>query len=370
MTQSEMPVETSEYAARAGWKESHYIGQRVDFFPIEPEDDFLHPVGPDAHFTAIETNLYGFNIPEAQIQCNIYALWHHALKTMSVHIFVTRGDRIFGHQLEADYFLDHQYLPAVTDNADWSLTMGSCDVRMKIVKPLEEILIEFRDESRSFSLDLTMTAAMPPVGRPGGKHFTQLMKTVGSLTLDGQGYDIDGFYVRDRSWGYNRPEQPERTPPYRWMTGWAGADTGFVIAWLDTGMFEGKEFGPEWDTVVEGEDAKGINKWESGGPTPSLNLRSGWITTSGRPIPVVAMTARTRFAKGSRLLVEAIEFEIEDAEGGRHHVEAAVRSMYPKLYWQNIVTYMHCMDVSIDGKAGHGNLMDSYTTHHIRRFGL
>lgn len=362
--------ELQNHATRGEWKESRYIGRAVDFFPVEREDDYLHPVGPDAHFTAIETNLYGFNIPEAQIQCNIYVLWHHALKTMSVHIFVTRGDRIFRHQLEADYFLEHQYLPAVADNSDWSLTMGSCDVRMKVVEPLQDILIQFRDESRGFDLDYRMTAAMPPVGRPGGKHFTQLMKTDGKLTLDGQDYVIDGFYVRDRSWGYNRPEQPERTPPYRWMTGWAGPDTGFVLAWLDTGMLDGAEFGPDWDKVIEGDDGKGINKWESGGPTPSLNLRSGWIATDGRPVAVVAMTARTRFAEGSRLLVEAIEFEIEDAEGRLHHVEASTRSMYPKLYWQNIVTYMHCMDVTIDGRAGHGDLMDSYSGHHIRTFGL
>lgn len=365
-----MTVDAAELAISQHWKESRYAGNAVDFFPVELVDDYLHPVGPDAHFTAIETNLYGFNIPEADIQCNIYVLWHHALATMSVHIIVYKGDRILRHQLEADYFLEHQYLPAVTDNADWKITMGSCDVRMKVVKPLDEILIQFKDDSRNFALDFTMKGAMPPVGRPGGKHFTQLMKTDGALTLDGTDYAIDGYYMRDRSWGYSRPEQPERTPPYRWMTGWAGKDVGFVVAWMDTGMLDGAEFGPDWNKVIDGDDARGINKWESGGPTPSLNLRSGWIAIDGRPVPVVGMTVRTRFAAGSRLLVEAIELEIDDAEGGTHRVEAKTCSMIPKLYWQNLVTYMHCMKLTINGQAGHGDLMDSFSNHHIRKFGL
>ncbi|GLR65488.1 hypothetical protein GCM10010909_01660 [Acidocella aquatica] len=352
------------------WKESSYRGEAVDFSAVAAGDDYLHLPAPDAHFTAIETNLYGFNIPEADIHCNIYVLWHHALNTMSVHIFVYRGARILAHQLEADYFLEHLYLPAVRDNADWTVQMGGCRVRMKVVRPLEEVHMWFDDPARGFALDLNCTGAMPPVGRPGGKHFTQLMKTSGQVTLDGEAYVINGFYMRDRSWGYNRPEQAERTPPYRWMTGWFGDDCGFVVAWLDTGMLEGREFGPHWNEVVAGPEASGANKWESGGKTPSLNLRSGWIARAGRPVPVVRMDVRTLFAEGSRLLVKGIELEIEDAQGSVHRITGTTRSMIPKMYWQNLLVYMHFMSLEYDGRRGDGDLMDSYATHHIRSFGL
>ena len=211
---------------------------------------------------------------------------------------------------------------------------------------------------------------MPPVGRPGGHHFTQLMKTSGSLTLDGKPYVIDGFYMRDRSWGYQRPEQPERTPPYRWITGWFGADSGFVLAWIDIGMLDGEEFGPRWNQLVGGKDGEGANKWESGGPTPSLNLRSGWFAVDGKPRPVVRLDVRTLFADSSRLLVKGIEMEVEDAEGDVHHVSGETTSMIPKMYWQTMLTYMHAMRLSCGDRSGNGDLMDTYSTWHIRRFGL
>lgn len=348
------------------WKQSSYVGASVDFAPITPEDDYLHPVTADAHYTSIETNLYGFNIPEEDIQCNIYLLWHPVLKTMSMHLFVFRGARVLPHQLAADYFVEHLYLPAAEDNRDFRLTMGSCSARLTIITPLDEILIEVDDESRGFALRLNYRAAMPPVGRPGGKHFTQLMKTSGEVALDRRPYRIDGFYMRDRSWSYQRPEQPERTPPYRWMTGWFGDDCAFVVAWMDIGLMDGEEFGPRWNQVVQGPDAAGENKWESGGPTPSLNLRSGWFAIAGKPRPVVRMDVRTLLDEETSMLVKGIELSIEDAEGDVHKISGELISMIPKMYWQNLLVHMHMMRLRYDGRDGHGDLMDTYSNHHIR----
>jgi hypothetical protein len=248
--------------------------------------------------------------------------------------------------------------------------MGSCAVHMQIVKPLDEMRIEIDDPQRDFSLHLQYRAAMPPVGRPGGHHFTQLMKTSGALTLDGRQYAIDGFYMRDRSWGYQRPEQPERTPPYRWITGWFGSDCSFVLAWIDTGLLDAEEFGPHWNQLVGGKDGAGGNKWESGGPTPSLNLRSGWFAVNGKPRPVVRLDVHTLLADDSRLLVKGIELEIEDAAGDIHHISGETTSMIPKMYWQTMLTYMHAMKLRCGDRSGNGDLMDTYSTYHIRKFGI
>ena len=352
------------------WRQSRYLGTAVDFAPVLPEDDYLHPVAADAHYSTVETYLCGFNIPAQEINCNIYILWHHALKTVSMHVFVYRGKTILPHQLAADYFVDQQFMPVGGGDREFEFVMGSCTARMKIVSPLDEMQIDIDDPLKKFALRLNYRAAMPPVGRPGGHHFTQLMKTSGSLKLDGRDYGIDGFYMRDRSWGYQRPEQPERTPPYRWMTGWFDTDKAFVVAWIDTGMLDGDEFGPNWNRVIAGDDATGKNKWESGGPTPSLNLRSGWFAVNGTPRPVVRMDVRTLFADNSRLLVKGIELEIEDADGGVHHVSGETQSMMPKMYWQTMLTYMHCMNLRCGDRSGNGDLMDTYSTYHIRRFGL
>ncbi|MET0984285.1 MAG: hypothetical protein ABW034_02650 [Steroidobacteraceae bacterium] len=352
------------------WKASRYEGVAVPFAPIVPADEYLHPATAEPHFTDIETNLYGFNIPAEDIQSNIYVLWHPLLRTMSIQIFVYRGRRVLPHQLAADYFQEQLFLPAVTDNSDWRMQMGSCSVRFQILQPLERILIEIEDPRRRFALNLRYDAAMPPVGRPGGKHFTQLMKTSGELTLDGKRYGIDGLYVRDRSWGYRRPEEPESVPPYRWMTGWFGADSAFVAAWMDTGLLDSPEFGPDWNRMADGRDATGANKWESGGKTPSLNFRSGWFAVDGTPRPVVRMDVRTLSAEPSQLQVKAIELELEDSSGEVHRIRGDVLSLIPKMYWQNLLVYMHCVELKYGQRTGHGDLMDTYSTHHVRRHGI
>lgn len=355
------------------WKHTRCDGHAPDFSPILPEDDYLHPVIQGAHFTSIETYLLGFNIPSEDIHCNIYLLWHPVLRTVSAHIFVYKGARILPHQLAADYIVDHQFLPAATGQADIRLQLGSCAIRLQIIKSLEEIKIDVDDPMRLFALNLRYVAAMAPVSRPGGKHFTQLMKTEGSLTLDGRPYVIDGFYMRDRSWGYERPEQPEKTPPYRWITGWFDAQNAFVLAWLDTSLLNDEAFGPDWHRHTGGAEGQGHNKWESGGPTPSLNLRSGWISVGGVARQVVGLDIRTLVSiepGHSKLQVQRIEIRIEDATGQVHEVHGETRSMIPKMYWQSMLTYMHAMQLSCNGQTGHGDLMDTYSGHHIRRFGL
>jgi hypothetical protein len=351
-------------------RECLVTGAARHFAPVLPEDDFLHPVAPDAPYTLVETNLYGFNIPEADINCNIYVLWHPVFQTMWVQCWVLKGKRILPHQLAADYFIEHHYLPAVTENADWSVQMGSATLRVTMVEPLEEMRIRISDDPKHFALDLTCTAALPPVGRPGGHHFTQLLKTHGDLTLDGAAYAINGHYMRDRSWGYPRPEHAERTPPYRWMTGWFGGGNGFVVAWLDTGLLDDPEFGPNWNTWVDGPDATGANKWESGGPTPSLNLRSGWIAIDGKIAAVTKLRFRTLTAGGSRFIVKAVEIEITDADGQQHRITGETQSMIPKMYWGNLITYMHAVKLKMGAHEGQGDLMDTYSAWHISRYGL
>jgi hypothetical protein len=121
------------------WKQSSYGGSAVAFAPVVATDELLHPVPDDAPFGSIETNLYGFNIPAQDIQCNIYVLWHRALHTMSMHVFVYRGARILPHQLAADYINEHLFLPEVLDISDWRTHMGSCAVHFRTIEPLHAI---------------------------------------------------------------------------------------------------------------------------------------------------------------------------------------------------------------------------------------
>ena len=325
-----------------------YKGAIVPFAAIAPEDDWLHPAAETAPFTRVETYLLGFNIPEHAINCNIYLLWHRALGCMSAHVFVTRGEIVYRHQLEAAYFNEHLYLPAAEGPSQFALELGTCRVRIEIVDPLQKLAIRLSDPERGVHLELESEAALPPVGRPGGKHFTQLMRNRGQLRLDGSIYPIDSHYMRDRSWGYERPEGAEWAPPYRWVTGWNSKGDGMVIAWLDTEML-----GEAWaDWRSEANAGRAANKWEHGGSTPSVTLRSGWISRHGAVRAVQSARIECVPDPADPRRTRAIMLRILDDAGDVHVLRGTIRQSYPKMYWQTMLTWMHMVEFDWDGVPG------------------
>lgn len=343
--------------------EAEYTGAAVPFAPVLAEDDLLHPCEGEAPFTRIETYLLGFNITEQAINCNIYMLWHPVLGCMSAHIFVTQGAVTYRHQLEAPYFNEHLYLPAASGPGLFELRLGSCNARIAIEEPLRRIAMHFADAERDFRLDLVSEAALPPVGRPGGKHFTQLMRNRGSLRLSGQDFAIDGFYMRDRSWGYERPEGAEAAPPYRWITGWNAAGDGMVIAWLDTEMM-GDAYA-DWRGETQG--ARAANKWEHGGVTPGVTLRSGWISKGGAVRAVRSAHIACERDPSDPRLTRSLVLQVTDELGDTHAIRGSVRQSYPKMYWQTMLTWMHMVEFDWDGVPGHGDLMDTFSHWHFRQ---
>lgn len=347
-------MSTTGYAAE-------YVGAVVPFAPIAPEDDFLHPTEPGAPHTRIETYLLGFNVPGHAINCNIYLLWHPVLATMSAHVFVTRGAVIYRHQLEAPYFNEHQYMPAEPGPRRFAMRLGACEMDVEIVDPLNHVAIRIADAERGLRLDLDSRAALAPVGRPGGRHFTQLMHNRGTLLLDGEEFAIDSHYMRDRSWGYERPEGAEAAPPYRWITGWNDRGDGMVIAWLDTEML-GDNWA-EWRSETRGERA--ANKWEHGGTTPGVTLRSGWISRGGKVRAVRSVRIACEPDPDDARRTRAIMLDVVDETGETHAIRGAVRQSYPKMYWQTMLTWMHMVEFDWGGIPGHGDLMDTFSHWHF-----
>lgn len=345
----------------AGNYGAEYSGTVLPFAQVAQSDDLLHPTEAGAPYTRIETYLLGFNIPEQAINCNIYLLWHPVLGTMSAHIFVTRGAILYRHQLEAAYFNEHQYLPAAVGPGTFSLRLGTCEMMIDIVDPLCEVAIRVSDPERDFALDLVSRAALPPVGRPGGKHFTQLMRNRGTLWLGGETFAIDGHYMRDRSWGYERPEGAEAAPPYRWITGWNSAGDGMVIAWLDTEML-----GEEWaDWRAETQGARAANKWEHGGTTPGVTLRSGWISRGGQVRAVRSVRMACEPDPADARITRSMALVVIDEADETHAIRAIVRQSYPKMYWQTMLTWMHMVELDWDGIPGQGDLMDTFSHWHF-----
>jgi len=334
----------------------------IAFLPISPEDEFLHPVHESGHHTAIETNYYGFHLPEQAIDGHVYVWFHTALKVMGIFIFVYRGHK--GQQLEAEYFNHHDFLPMVESNADYSVEMGSAAVRIKVEKPLEAIRITITDPGADFHLDLLSRAAAPPVGRPGGRHLTQLMRNEGELRLRGEDFPITGHFVRDRSWSQLRGEAPQAGPPACWMTGIFGDDLAFHASILDTGIFDAPEYGPEWTETLPIDNVLRSLKWESGGDTANINLRGGWWFDGQGTRKIVEAAKTTQLAEDG-LTTRGCNLELVDDTGERHVLAGRSLGGIQKMYGQNMVVYLNQVEWTLGERKGVGSMQTVYFNDHL-----
>jgi hypothetical protein len=79
-----------------------------------------------------------------------------------------------------------------------------------------------------------MFGGEPTEHRPGEMefargHYEQHHRAVGRLAIDGEELAVDGFGLRDHSWG---PRSWQAPKSYRWLTANFGADLGFMGSWI------------------------------------------------------------------------------------------------------------------------------------------
>ena len=209
---------------------------------IAPEDEDFHPVAPDHNFTASETNYFGFSIPEHNINCEIYMWVHPRFAVAAGGVFIYQG--IKSQTLAAEYHNYFAYQPMPANGLDYELPVG---LKVKVEEPLKRVRISYADDEAQTAFEVTLTGIAPPVGRPGGGHFTQSCVTSGHLTLRGKSYAIDGTFSRDHSWTHERPEVRRRIPPLTWMVGVFGDDLAFHTVGPDELALH-----PEWRTWEPG----------------------------------------------------------------------------------------------------------------------
>jgi hypothetical protein len=337
------------------------------FLPIAPDDEFLHPPPPGADHTAIETSYFGFHLPEHAIDGELYVWFHTTLDIMGIQIFVNKGHKT--QQLEAEYHMHHDFLPMVRNNSDYSAKLGSCTFKVKVVDPLKTVHIRIDDPRAGFQIDMTSRAAAPPVGRPGGKHFTQLMDNDGVLILRGEKFKISGNFVRDRSWSQLRGEDPQPGPPACWITGCFGNHQAFHVSLLDTSILDMPEFGPRWSEHLDKNQVLSSIKWESGGATAEVDLRGGWWYDGTRFRQIRAARKTTTLAADG-LSTRRCTLELIDDVSEKHVAEGVSLTTLPKMYGQNLVVYLNQTRWQMDGKIGVGVLETVFCNEHVYKLSL
>ncbi|HEY1969093.1 MAG TPA: hypothetical protein VGH89_14185 [Pseudonocardia sp.] len=328
---------------KAFWEEKN-----TAFGSAAPGLDLLHPEfrerEPSPELT--ETQYLGFNIPEQNIHGLCY-LWHHPnLGVVTGGAWAWRG--VKRHTLQCEIFDMLTYVDdAVLANDLHEVTLPN-GYRTSVLEPLKRLRIGYADADRGNAIDIEFEAMMDPMVLSSEMHFEQGMRTRGSVTFGGHEYPVDGYTVRDRSWGQVRREAHANVPPMAWMTCVFDDDLAF-----GTTAFDAEETNPDW---------RGVMKVPGGDPT-----RGGWVLRGGELVPVVSTVKRT-IRNATTRFPEAVELTITDATGQRLEALGTILAAANWRTWHNMDSIICLTRWECDGRIGHGDFQDVWFHDYVRQF--
>ncbi|MDB5971511.1 MAG: hypothetical protein JWQ90_3961 [Hydrocarboniphaga sp.] len=319
----------------------------LGFGPYGPEDELLHPAAKNdiQHDALTETQYFGFSVPEARIHGFSY-LWHHPnLGTLSSGVAAWQG--IKPHHLAAELYDFRMFMSEQTIAAGIDHYKTDVGYQVDVIEPFKLIRIRYEDASRGNALDISYTALTPPAMLPNRKHFEQTMKTKGFLSLRGKRYEVDGYNVRDRSWGEARREEPTPFPPIAWLTGVFGEDFSFNCTLTDH-----PRRSPEWLGLYQVPDEQ--------------VLKGGWIYRNGEHKRVVEGIKLTRRDPLS-LCPLSHELELVDQDGERLRITGTVESSSPSGFWPNVSIHIGLVRWQCENRVGWGDSQECQWTDFVHR---
>ncbi|MEZ0366029.1 hypothetical protein ACAG26_20345 [Mycobacterium sp. pUA109] len=296
----------------------------------------------------VETVFTGFSVPEADIHCLNYIWLHPNMRTMSGGAWCWQGFK--RSQLEAELFDMRDFVPdtAITydggDLTDVTLPNG---FRYQVLEPLRSIRISYDDPTRGNSFDVTQTAVMPPAMLPSNRHFDQVMRSTGTLTLRGQQYPVDSLAVRDRSWGEARTEDPTVVSGIHWLMAMFSDDYAIHVTGLEDPATA------RWrDRFLER-------------PAMSQAMNRGWVWQDGVLRTITSAHIQTKWDDSGRRQA-AHHVVVVDETGTEHRLEGRVRAGANWHTWSNVHMSIGLTRWECDGRIGHGDSQVAMWTDFIR----
>eukprot|EP00456_Euglypha_rotunda_P071328 TRINITY_DN6366_c0_g1_i25.p1 TRINITY_DN6366_c0_g1~~TRINITY_DN6366_c0_g1_i25.p1 ORF type:complete len:340 (+),score=69.46 TRINITY_DN6366_c0_g1_i25:633-1652(+) len=326
-----------------GWFSTQFEG----FGQFNEADDMLHPDQSKEGDSLTETQYFGFNIPEKNIYCFAYFWLHPNLDVISAGLFACQG--LKRSHMQAELFDIQAYVSRqrVISNDLRSFRFPN-GYQVDVLEPGRKMRLRYEDTARGNRLDVTANAIMPVAMRGNNKHFEQAMKMEGELVLRGAVHRINGYNVRDRSWGELRPEEPQNLPPMTWMTGTFGNDFAF-----NCNAFDHPDFEPEWKSRFP--------------LPPDCAFNDGWVYTNGELLRVKTARKITRRDPASGQ-PQRHHIEMTDARGRHYVIEGEVTAGLPWAGWPNMVTHLNLTRWTMDGREGWGDSQEVQWTDYVSQF--
>jgi hypothetical protein len=322
--------------SKDGKDDSWVRGGGTGFGDYTDLDECLHPEAIVPGDTLTETWAYMWYLPEHQVECFAFLWVHPNLNVVSGGIAAWCG--LKNSHLSAELFDIRCYVSAenVGNGRDVTLPNG---MRIQIVRPFEDIRIEYEDKERGTRIDVRLSAKSPPIVRERGTHFDQVINVKGQVKLRGKALEVDGYGLRDRSWGELRPEHPYAMPPYEWLTGtFPGAGWSWHVAAHDDPVRN-----PDWAGLFE------VNQEDV--------FKDGWVHRDGTLLRLRSASVITK-RDPSTLRPVSHEVEFVDQQGRDYRIRGVVEASLPWSSWHNSVCHLCMTRWEADGEVGYGDTQE------------
>lgn len=292
----------------------------------EPRHELFQTGWTHSEDSLTQTWYWGFNVPEAKINCFAYCWTHPNLDVVTGGLMIYQGMK--AQALACELFDIRAFNKMAPIVGDGSLIRFPNSMRVEVIEPLHHMRLTYDDPGRQTSVNVDIRATAPPLMRANNQHFEQVMKVTGDLVLRGQAYTVDCHNVRDRSWGEPRPEDHAPLPPYTWVTGVFGDDFAFNL-----GAHDDPARGPEWAGVYDL-------------PAASI-VKDGWVQVGGeqRRLKRASKITRREFPLCRPL---AHEIELEDTDGRIYAISGEVVAQSCWSGWPNANVWLGLVEWSWD----------------------
>jgi hypothetical protein len=178
---------------------------------ISAGDEYFHERNDDPHWN--ESGWFSFMVPERQLSGMVYC-YHRPNMGYSMGGFTAwdptgdRSDSCIWYDLG-----QISPLATATEMFDFTVPTG---LTVACVEPLQEYRLQYKQDG--CEVDFTWRRVREPFATKvpdsqdqwGKRHYDQMGRMTGRMTVDGETVDVDGWSMRDHSWGPRKIGKDQR----------------------------------------------------------------------------------------------------------------------------------------------------------------